>query len=109
MFGLFTKMDAAFQTEWLKLLSHLGPVFSYFVGCLWDKEVSDKYDRMNIQIIYERIIGICKIQSLRLDPNFWNVAFKISLPLLGSLFFDSHRPTKNVTCQFDDSIKRIIS
>lgn len=31
-------MDAAFQTEWLKLLSHLGPVFSYFVGCLWDKE-----------------------------------------------------------------------
>lgn len=40
LFGLFTKMDAAFQTEWLKLLSHLGPVFSYFVGCLWDKEVS---------------------------------------------------------------------
>lgn len=39
LFGLFTKMDAAFQTEWLKLLSHLGPVFSYFVGCLWDKEV----------------------------------------------------------------------
>ncbi|KAI9478246.1 MAG: hypothetical protein EXX96DRAFT_483197 [Benjaminiella poitrasii] len=38
LFGLFTKMDAAFQTEWLKLLSHLGPVFSYFVGCLWDKE-----------------------------------------------------------------------
>lgn len=38
LFGLFTKMDAAFQTEWLKLLSHLGPVFSYFIGCLWDKE-----------------------------------------------------------------------
>ncbi|KAI7905963.1 uncharacterized protein BX663DRAFT_247143 [Cokeromyces recurvatus] len=31
-------MDAAFQTKWLKLLSYLGPVFSYFVGCLWDKE-----------------------------------------------------------------------
>ncbi|CEP16409.1 hypothetical protein [Parasitella parasitica] len=38
LFGLFTKMDAAFQTEWLPLLSYLGPVFSYFVGCLWDKE-----------------------------------------------------------------------
>ncbi|KAI8080755.1 uncharacterized protein B0P05DRAFT_578990 [Gilbertella persicaria] len=38
LFGLFTKMDAAFQTEWLKLLSKLGPVFSYFVSCLWDKE-----------------------------------------------------------------------
>jgi hypothetical protein len=42
LFGLFTKMDATFQTEWLKLLSYLGPVFSYFVGCLWDKEVYTK-------------------------------------------------------------------
>ncbi|KAI8967149.1 hypothetical protein BDF20DRAFT_928786 [Mycotypha africana] len=38
LFGLFTKMDADFQTEWLGQLSHLGPVFSYFIGCLWDKE-----------------------------------------------------------------------
>ncbi|KAI8335379.1 hypothetical protein BC941DRAFT_355330 [Chlamydoabsidia padenii] len=36
--GLFTKMDVAFQTKWLTLLSHLGPVFSTFVACLWDKE-----------------------------------------------------------------------
>lgn len=39
LYGLFTKMDVAFQTKWLPMLSHLGPVFSYFVGCLWDKEV----------------------------------------------------------------------
>ncbi|KAI9029113.1 hypothetical protein CLU79DRAFT_736311 [Phycomyces nitens] len=38
LYGLFTKMDYAFQTKWLQMLSHLGPVFSYFVGCLWDKE-----------------------------------------------------------------------
>ncbi|KAF7724279.1 hypothetical protein EC973_001180 [Apophysomyces ossiformis] len=38
MYGLFTKMDAAFQTKWLPMLSNLGPVFSYFVECLWDKE-----------------------------------------------------------------------
>ncbi|CAO3591912.1 unnamed protein product [Absidia cylindrospora] len=36
--GLFTKMDVAFQTKWLSLLSHLGPVFSTFISCLWDKE-----------------------------------------------------------------------
>lgn len=39
-------MDAAFQTEWLKLLAHLGPVFSYFVACLWDKEVSNNIHKM---------------------------------------------------------------
>ncbi|KAI7849649.1 hypothetical protein BDC45DRAFT_546878 [Circinella umbellata] len=38
LYGLFTKMDAAFQTKWLPMLSYLGPVFSYFVGSLWDKE-----------------------------------------------------------------------
>ncbi|KAL0087116.1 hypothetical protein F4703DRAFT_1735366 [Phycomyces blakesleeanus] len=38
LYGLFTKMDYAFQTKWLQMLTHLGPVFSYFVGCLWDKE-----------------------------------------------------------------------
>ncbi|KAI8096918.1 uncharacterized protein BX664DRAFT_257113 [Halteromyces radiatus] len=38
LYGLFTKMDVAFQTKWLSLLSHLGPVFSSFVVCLWDKE-----------------------------------------------------------------------
>lgn len=34
-------MDAEFQTEWLKLLCHLGPAFSYLVQSLWDKEVSE--------------------------------------------------------------------
>ncbi|KAI8139159.1 hypothetical protein BJV82DRAFT_646300 [Fennellomyces sp. T-0311] len=38
LYGLFTKMDAAFQTKWLPMLSYLGPVFSYFVCSLWDKE-----------------------------------------------------------------------
>ncbi|KAI9311467.1 hypothetical protein BX666DRAFT_929792 [Dichotomocladium elegans] len=38
VYGLFTKMDAAFQTKWLPMLSYLGPVFSYFVGSLWDRE-----------------------------------------------------------------------
>lgn len=33
-------MDAAFQTKWLPMLSYLGPAFSYFVGSIWDKEVS---------------------------------------------------------------------
>lgn len=31
-------MDAAFQTKWLPMLAHLGPVFSYFVGSLFDRE-----------------------------------------------------------------------
>lgn len=31
-------MDAAFQTKWLPMLAHLGPVFSYFVASLFDKE-----------------------------------------------------------------------
>jgi hypothetical protein len=38
-FGIFTKMDATFQTKWLGMLSHLGPLFSYFVSSIWDKEV----------------------------------------------------------------------
>ncbi|EIE91229.1 hypothetical protein RO3G_15940 [Rhizopus delemar RA 99-880] len=38
LYGLFSKMDAEFQTEWLKLLCHLGPAFSYLVQSLWDKE-----------------------------------------------------------------------
>ncbi|ORE20423.1 hypothetical protein BCV71DRAFT_175808 [Rhizopus microsporus] len=38
LFGLFTKMDTIFQTEWLKLLCHLGPMFSFFVQSLWDNE-----------------------------------------------------------------------
>jgi len=37
-FGIFTKMDATFQTKWLGMLSHLGPLFSYFVSSIWDKE-----------------------------------------------------------------------
>ncbi|KAG0186217.1 hypothetical protein DFQ28_008166 [Apophysomyces sp. BC1034] len=40
VYGLFTKMDAAFQTKWLPMLSNLGPVFSYLVECLWDKELN---------------------------------------------------------------------
>ncbi|KAI7862227.1 hypothetical protein BDF14DRAFT_1858334 [Spinellus fusiger] len=36
--GLFTNMDSTFQTKWLQLLPHLGPLFSRFVECLWDKE-----------------------------------------------------------------------
>lgn len=39
LYGLFTKMDVAFQTKWLSLLSQLGPVFSYFISSLWDKQV----------------------------------------------------------------------
>jgi hypothetical protein len=42
LYGLFTKMDVAFQTKWLSLLSHLGPVFSTFIACLWDKDVSGR-------------------------------------------------------------------
>ncbi|KAI8060907.1 hypothetical protein BC940DRAFT_327925 [Gongronella butleri] len=38
LYGLFTKMDAAFQSKWLPLLSRLGPVFSSLVVCLWDND-----------------------------------------------------------------------
>lgn len=39
LYGLFTKMDVAFQTKWLSLLCQLGPVFSYFISSIWDKQV----------------------------------------------------------------------
>ncbi|KAI8582823.1 hypothetical protein K450DRAFT_224983 [Umbelopsis ramanniana AG] len=39
-FGIFTKMDATFQTKWLGMLSHLGPLFSYFVSSIWDSDES---------------------------------------------------------------------
>ncbi|CAO3615313.1 unnamed protein product [Cunninghamella echinulata] len=38
LYGLFTKMDVAFQTKWLSLLCQLGPVFSYFISSIWDKQ-----------------------------------------------------------------------
>ncbi|ORX50543.1 hypothetical protein DM01DRAFT_317113 [Hesseltinella vesiculosa] len=36
LYGLFTKMDAGFQSKWLPLLAKLGPVFSTLVASLWD-------------------------------------------------------------------------
>ncbi|KAI9256703.1 hypothetical protein BY458DRAFT_535349 [Sporodiniella umbellata] len=38
LYGFFSKMDVEFQTVWLNLLCHLGPVFAYFIESLGDKE-----------------------------------------------------------------------
>ncbi|KAI8993718.1 hypothetical protein BDB01DRAFT_715878 [Pilobolus umbonatus] len=38
IFGLFSKMDDPFLSKWMSNLSELGFLFSYFAGCLWDKE-----------------------------------------------------------------------
>ncbi|KAI8366708.1 uncharacterized protein BYT42DRAFT_540161 [Radiomyces spectabilis] len=59
LYGLFTKMDVAFQQKWFPFLSHLGPVFSYFVSCLWDKE---EYVRSKA-VAYIRTFGTLHIRS----------------------------------------------
>lgn len=87
LYGLFTKMDAAFQTKWLPMLSYLGPVFSYFVGSLWDKEVCI-HVTMTLVINISLLVGICANQSIQFDPYLWHITPTIRFQMLGSLFLD---------------------
>ncbi|CAG8454894.1 2892_t:CDS:10 [Ambispora gerdemannii] len=38
LYGIFSKLDEKYQVQWAGIFAHLGPIFSYFVASLWDKE-----------------------------------------------------------------------
>ncbi|CAG8457974.1 9817_t:CDS:10 [Paraglomus occultum] len=38
LYGLFSKLDEKVDVQYAGLFASLGPVFSYFVACLWDQE-----------------------------------------------------------------------
>ncbi|CAG8469547.1 17843_t:CDS:10, partial [Acaulospora morrowiae] len=71
LFSLFSKLDERFNIQRAGVFSYLGPVFSYFVCCLWDHE---EYVRTKA-ISYIRAM---RSQQLRLAFKCWEGYFMVA-------------------------------
>ncbi|RIB13957.1 hypothetical protein C2G38_2097116 [Gigaspora rosea] len=69
LFGLFSKLDERFEVSRAGVFAYLGPIFSYFVGCIWDQE---EYVRTKA-ITYIRAM---QPQHVYLAVKCWDAYFK---------------------------------
>ncbi|CAG8478999.1 10492_t:CDS:10 [Cetraspora pellucida] len=69
LFGLFAKLDEKFEVARAGVFAYLGPIFSYFVGCIWDQE---EYVRTKA-ITYIRAM---QPQHVYLAIKCWDAYFK---------------------------------
>ncbi|CAG8570339.1 6834_t:CDS:10 [Dentiscutata erythropus] len=69
LFGLFSKLDEKFEVSRAGVFAYLGPIFSYFVGCIWDQE---EYVRTKA-ITYIRAM---QPQHICLAIKCWDAYFK---------------------------------
>ncbi|CAG8469401.1 8345_t:CDS:10, partial [Diversispora eburnea] len=71
LFGLFSKLDEKYDVQRAGVFAYLGPVFSYLVDCLWDKE---EFVRTKA-ITYIRSM---QPQHVRLAFKCWEGYFRVS-------------------------------
>ncbi|RUP45188.1 hypothetical protein BC936DRAFT_148508, partial [Jimgerdemannia flammicorona] len=84
VYGFFSKLDVAFQRKWLGVLSHLGPVFSYFVASIWDEDVrlhftpSMKWHFEQVRLKATAYIRSLQALHLRTAFRCWDAYFLIA-------------------------------
>ncbi|KAG9290997.1 hypothetical protein G9A89_012869 [Geosiphon pyriformis] len=71
LYGLFSKIEEKFNVQWSGVFDYLGPIFSYFVACLWDKE---EYVRSKAS----SYIRAMQQRHIRLAINCWESYFEVT-------------------------------
>ncbi|CAG8469783.1 6847_t:CDS:10 [Acaulospora colombiana] len=82
LYSLFSKLDEKFEVQRAGVFAYLGPVFSYFVCCLWDREE------------YVRTKAITYIRAMR--PQHLRLAFKC----WEGYFMVANNREKTLLCRF---------